>query len=168
MICIIDFDGTYLKNDFFAEVLFKYFLENPFKFFILFYSHKFNLLDVKIDLLYHHQIAYDTKFLVNSNVLNWINANKLRFSNVYIVSASPDFFLHKILNNHEIFCGIFGSTNLNLKGLEKLKFIQKKWNSDFVYIGDSNDDIPIFKVAKEAYKIINNEIVNVKAIYQVN
>ena len=32
----------------------------------------------------------------------------------------------------------------------------------------TNGVVTIFKVAKEAYKIINNKIINVKPIYQVN
>jgi predicted mannosyl-3-phosphoglycerate phosphatase (HAD superfamily) len=55
-----------------------------------------------------------------------------------------------------------------LKGVEKLKFIQEKWGSNFIYIGDSNDDIPIFKIAKDAFKIINIKIINVKSVYQTN
>ena len=68
----------------------------------------------------------------------------------------------------KIFDDIFGSVEINLKGVEKLKFIQEKWGSNFTYIGDSNDDIPIFKMAKDAFKIINNKIINVKSVYQTN
>ena len=168
MICVIDFDGTLFKNDFFLEVFFKSLLERPFYLLNLFFIKKFNLLEIKLVLLSNHQIDYDINFLMSPIVLNWIKDNKSSFTNIYLVSASPDFFIKYILKNQELFDDIFGSIQINLKGIEKLKFIQQKWGSNFTYIGDSNDDIPIFKVAKEAYKIINNKIVNVKPIYQVN
>jgi phosphoserine phosphatase len=129
----------------------------------------FNLLEVKKTLLKSHYINYDTNFLINPTVFNWIKENKIRFKYVYLVSASPDFFIKYILQDQDIFDDVFGSIDINLKGVEKVKFIQHKWGSNFAYIGDSNDDIPIFKVAKESYRIINNNnIINVKTIYQAN
>ncbi len=168
MICIVDFDGTFLKNDFFLEVYFKTLIERPFHLFKIIFLKKFNLIEIKIALLSHQRINYDVKFLINPVVLNWINDNKYRFSNIFLVSASPDFFIKYILQNQQIFDELFGSVQVNLKGVEKLNFIQQKWGSDFAYIGDSNDDIPIFKVANEAYKIINNKLINVKSIYKTN
>jgi hypothetical protein len=168
MICVVDFDGTLFKNDFFLEVFFKTLLERPFYLLYLFFVKNYDLLDIKIELLSNHQIDYDVKFLMSPLVLNWIKANKRCYTNIYLVSASPDFFIKYILKNQQLFDDLFGSVQINLKGFKKLEFIQQKWGSNFIYIGDSNDDIPIFKVAKEAYKIINNKIIDVKPIYQVN
>jgi phosphoserine phosphatase len=105
---------------------------------------------------------------MNNEVLNWISNNRYRFTHIFLVSASPDIFLKIVLKDQIIFDDIFGSKKVNLKGHEKLKFIQQMWNTDFAYIGDSNADIPIFKAAKESYKIINNKIINVKSIYKTN
>lgn len=168
MICIVDFDGTLFKNDFFLEIFFKTLLERPFYLFKLYFVKKMNLLEIKFELLSKHQINYDVNFLMSQMVINWINENKNRFTNVYLVSASPDFFIKSILKNQEIFDDVYGSVHINLKGIDKLQFIQQKWGSNFTYIGDSKDDIPIFKNAKEAYKIFNNKIIYVKSLYQVN
>jgi len=168
MTCIVDFDGTLFKNNFFLEVFFKSLLERPLYLMKLFFEKKFDLLEMKIALLSNHQINYDVNFLMNPIVLHWIKDNKSIFKNIYLVSASPDFFIKYILKNQQMFDDIFGSVQVNLKGVEKLKFIHQKWGSNFTYIGDSNDDIPIFRVAKGAYKIINNKIINVKPLYQVN
>ena len=168
MICIVDFDGTLFKNDFFLEVFFKSLLERPIYMLNLFFEKNFDLLEIKLVLLSNHQIDYDVNFLMSPIVLNWIKVNKCNFTNVYLVSASPDFFIKYILKNQQLFDDIFGSIQINLKGVEKLKFIQEKWGSNFTYIGDSNDDIPIFKMAKDAFKIINNKIINVKSVYQTN
>ena len=168
MICIIDFDGTFLKNDFFLEIFFKTLIERPLYLFKICFLYKFSLIKIKVTLLSDHQINYDVFFLINEVILKWIDDNKYKYSSIYLVSATPDFFIKYIFKNKYIFDDVFGSIHINLKGLEKLKFIQQKWGSNFAYIGDSNDDIPIFKVAKESYRIINNNIINVKPIYQVN
>ena len=168
MICIIDFDGTFFKNDFFLEVFFKAIIDRQFNLFKLCFLKKFNLLKIKVDLLSNFQLNYDISFLINPVVLHWIEDNKTKYTKIYLVSASPEFFLKTIFKNQQIFDGVYGSVQINLKGIEKLKFIQQKWGSNFTYIGDSNDDIPIFKVAKDAFKIINNKLINVKTIYQTN
>ena len=168
MICIVDFDGTLFKNDFFLEIFFRTLIERPFYLLKLFFAKKFHLLEIKIVLLSGYQIDYDINFLINPIVTNWIKENKNNFTKIYLVSASPDFFIKSILKNQQVFDEVYGSVQINLKGLEKLRFIQEKWGSDFTYVGDSNDDTPIFMVAKDAFKIIDNKILNVKSIYQTN
>ena len=165
MYCIVDFDGTFFKNDFYAEVFFKSLIERPFFILKLLFVKNFNLLEIKVKLLSNHKINYDVNFLINSNVSKWINDHRSDFVNTYLVSASPDFFVKYILKDQILFDDIFGSTIINLKGIEKVKFIQQKWGANFVYLGDSNDDIPIFKVAKKSYKITNNKLVNVTSLY---
>jgi len=168
MICIIDFDRTLLKNDFFEETFYKNLINNPIYIFKLLFNKSFNLLEIKKELLNNFDCKYDINFLMNNEVVDWISDNRNRFTHIFLVSASPDIFLKKVLKDQIIFDDIFGSKKVNLKGHEKLKFIQQMWNTDFAYIGDSNADIPIFKAAKESYKIINNKIINVKSIYKTN
>jgi hypothetical protein len=168
MYCIVDFDGTFFKNDFFSEIFFKFIIERPFYLLKLFFIKNFNFLEIKKTLLANHKINYDVDFLINSNVLKWINENKSNFINIYLVSASPDFFIKYILKDQIIFDDLFGSISINLKGVEKVKFIQQKWGSNFVYLGDSNDDIPIFKIAKKAYRIKNNILINVTSLYKID
>jgi hypothetical protein len=168
MICIVDFDGTFFKNDFFLEIFFKTLIERPLYLFKICFLNKFSMIKIKVTLLSDLKINYDVSFLINTVVTNWIEDNRNKFTNIYLVSATPDFFIKSILKNQQIFDDLFGSVEINLKGVEKLKFIQEKWGSNFIYIGDSNDDIPIFKIAKDAFKIINIKIINVKSVYQTN
>jgi phosphoserine phosphatase len=69
------------------------------------------------------------------------------------VSASPDFFVKALLSELQIFDGIYGSEAINLKGVNKLAFIQEKWGNDFHYMGDAKADQPIFLAAQQAYKV---------------
>lgn len=168
MICVVDFDGTLVKNDFFLEIFFRTLIERPFFLFKILYIKKLSLIEIKQELLLNHQIEYNLSGLMNQLVLDWITLNKHKYSEIYLVSATPDFFIKRVLKNQPEFDEIYGSTEINLKGVNKLNFILDKWGEDFAYLGDSSADIPIFKKSKEAYKVTKNKILNVKSIYQIN
>ncbi len=161
MICIVDFDGTFFKNDFFKEQFFKKILENPYFIIEHFIIKRKKLLDLKIDLLSNLNINYDYSFLINPIVLKWIEEKKLNYNKIILVSASPDIFLKHILKDSAFFNEIHGSVNKNLKGNNKLNYIKNLWGDDFDYLGDSKDDIPIFKSSKNAFKITSKGIINV-------
>lgn len=162
MVCVIDFDGTYFKNDFFKESFFKKVINNPFYIIKHFVFKRGTLLDLKNKLLEGFQIQYEIDFLVNPEVHQWIESNKNRYDKIVLVSASPDFFVKQLLTRLSLFDEIYGSTSKNLKGVNKLEFINEKWGNDFDYVGDSRDDKPIFRKAKAAYKITNRGVINVK------
>ena len=168
MICVIDFDGTFFKNDFFLEILYKTILNRPVYFIKLLFNTSFKIIKIKKELLKSHNINYKVDFLINNVILNWIYENKYRYTNIFLVSATPNIFLQKVLKNQITFDEIYGSEEINLVGVYKLNFILNKWGPNFAYVGNSNDDIPIFKSSKEAYKFINNTIINVKPIYNSN
>lgn len=153
MVCIIDFDGTFFKNDFFKEVFFIKLIENPFYFFHHFFIKRKSLLALKIDLLESFTIPYNLDFLINPIVLNWIQIHQKEYQKMILVSATPDFFIKKVLDKSLIFDEIYGSVDCNLKGTNKLAFIQEKWGNQFAYMGDSNADKPIFAAAQQAFKI---------------
>ena len=66
-----------------------------------------NILEIKIALLSNYQINYDVNYLMSPIVLNWIENNKNRFTHIYLVSASPDFFIKKVLKNQQLFDDIY-------------------------------------------------------------
>lgn len=164
MICVLDFDGTLFKNDFFQETFYGYLIERPLEL-IRIYFKSSNFLDFKKELLLNKTVNYDIKYLMNPLVISWLKNNRYRFSKIYIVSATPNFFLINLLKDEIELDGIFGSVNINLKGIDKLKFIQKLLSNEFAYLGDSSDDLPIFKSAFEAYKVTNKSIINVKSVF---
>jgi hypothetical protein len=159
--CIIDFDGTFLKNDFFEEIFFKTLILNPMYLIIHFFIKRKGILELKNNLLKNYFIHYDINFLINKIVLQWINDNKSTYKKLILVSATPDFFVKRILKNISCFDEIYGSINTNLKGDEKLNFIINNLNNSFDYVGNSKDDIPIFKKASIALKITNKGLIYV-------
>lgn len=158
MICVIDFDGTLMKNDFFKESFFIKLIENPFFYFQHFFVKKDTLLSLKHILLENRVINYSIAHLFNPLVLAWIEENRQNYKEIVLVSASPDFFIKALLKDVSIFDGIYGSESVNLKGRKKLAFIQQKWGNDFHYMGDANADRPIFSAAQQAYKITSKGI----------
>ncbi len=159
MICIVDFDGTYLRNDLFKEVFIRAILFRPIYFLQVLFTSGFRIIRIKNLLLKNYFIYYDLSILENQVLLDWLIFNRSRFNKVYLVSATPDFFLKRILKGSILFDNIYGSKNVNLKGKNKLNFIRKKWGEKFIYVGDSSADIPIFNFATEAYKVVKNEVI---------
>jgi phosphoserine phosphatase len=161
MIGVIDFDGTFLKNDYFKESFYKKVIENPFYLLNHFLIKRKNLLSLKFELLKDFSPEYEIELLINPEVKKWILENKHRYSKLILVSASPDFFVHKILSQVDCFDEVYGSTEVNLQGLQKLEFIKAKLGTDFDYLGDSKADIPIFRNSQNAFKVTNKGIIHV-------
>ena len=162
MVCIIDFDKTLLKNDFFKEIFYRTLLQNPFKLINHFLIKRSSILALKNELLLNFNLHYPIHLLLNPIIINWVNENKSNYEKIIIVSASPNFFVKDVLKNLDFINEMHGSTNINLKGKNKLDYINSKWGSNFDYLGDSRSDNIIFKNAKNGFLIKGNEIIYVK------
>lgn len=161
MVCIIDFDGTFLKNDFFEECFYKKLIENPLYILRHFLWSRKGLLELKKDLLRKAEVPYDIDFLINKEVWQWVEANRGKYSKIVVVSATPEFFVQNLLTPLGLFDEVYGSTSVNLKGNAKLQFIRERWGEDFTYIGDSRADLPIFSKASTALKVTKRGLIHV-------
>jgi len=162
LVCIIDFDKTLLKNDFFKEIFYRTLLQNPFKLINHFLIKRSSILDLKNELLLNFKLDYPVQILLNLIIINWINKNKAHYEKIIIVSASPDFFIKDVLKNLDFIDEMHGSTSINLKGKNKLDYIIGKWGNDFDYLGDSTSDNIIFKSARNGFLITRNKLIHVK------
>jgi len=162
LVCIIDFDKTLLKNDFFKEIFYRTLLQNPFKLINHFLIKRSSILDLKNELLHNFKLNYPIQLLLNPITINWINENKAHYEKIIIVSASPDFFVKDVLKQLDLIDEMHGSTSLNLKGKNKLHYIMEKWGNNFDYLGDSRSDNIIFKSARNGFLITRNELIHVK------
>ena len=162
MVCIIDFDKTLLKNDFFKEIFYRTLLQNPFKLINHFLIKRSSILDLKNELLHNFKINYPIQLLFNPIIIHWINKNKANYEKIIIVSASPDFFVKEVLKQLDLIDEMHGSTSINLKGKNKLHYIIEKWGKNFDYLGDSKSDNIIFKSARNGFLITRNELIHVK------
>lgn len=161
MYLICDMDGTLLKNDFFEELFFKKLLETPFSL-IKYLFKKDGLLLLKQDLLNGFQPNYPIDFLLNHEVLNFINEKKGDYKGIILVTASPDKFANQLFGDLDLFTGIFGSTNINLKGIKKLDFILEKEFTPFTYIGNDSSDKIIYQSSLNPLHVINGKLKQVE------
>ncbi len=162
MVCIIDFDKTLLKNDFFKEIYFRTLLQNPFKLINHFLIKRSSILELKNELLVNFKLVYPIQLLLNPIIIHWINENKANYEKIIIVSASPDFFVKDVLKNIDFINEIHGSTSINLKGKNKLDYIIRIWGNNFDYLGDSRSDNIIFKSARNGFLVTSNKLIHVK------
>lgn len=73
---------------------------------------------------------------------------------VILLSASLESEVKKIADHLGIFHEAYGSTNTNLKALNKLKFIQEHLKIDqWSYVGDSHADLPLWQESQTAYLV---------------
>jgi phosphoserine phosphatase len=162
LVCIIDFDKTLLKNDFFKEIFYRTLLHNPFKLINHFLVKRGSILELKKELLLNYKIEYPIQLLLNPIIIHWINEQKAHYEKIIIVSASPDFFVKEVLKHLDFIDEMHGSTSINLKGKNKLDYIIGKWGNNFDYLGDSPSDNIIFKSARNGFLITRNELIHVK------
>ena len=162
MVCIIDFDKTLLKNDFFKEIFYRTLLQNPLTLINHFLIKRSSILELKNELLLNFKINYPIQLLLNPIIINWINENKSHYEKIIIVSASPDFFVKEVLKQLDFIDEMHGSKDINLKGQNKLDYIIEKWGNNFDYLGDSKSDNIIFKSERSGFLVTSNKLIHVK------
>lgn len=81
---------------------------------------------------------------------------------VILISASLDSEVKKIAAHVGVFTEAYGTTTINLKGLNKLNLIQKQLGlTHWSYVGDSHADLPLWRESQTAYLVeANDRLVN--------
>jgi len=145
-----DLDGTLIKEDMLflsTQILLK---ENPWKLISILLGCWRGLPWAKDSIA----SSINTKkldFSINKNVLKLIKLKKAEGYICCLISGSNHNLVKEVFQQSKIFDDYFGSdTKINLVGVHKLKKI-KKLTSDFEYIGNSKQDIPIWRHADKAY-----------------
>jgi hypothetical protein len=155
-VLIVDLDGTLLKNDYFAESFIRELISNPFQLIYKYFKHE-NWVSFKQEILLETKPTNDEiKHLINTSVYNWIIENQSNFSNIHIVSASPNQFVNEIFEfiksnySNTPLTQAHGSIQSNLSGIRKLEYIIEKYGNNFWYIADNKSDKIIFDKSKGA------------------
>ena len=85
-------------------------------------------------------------------LLSWIHSQKEQGCKVYLATAAHEDIAQGIASHLKLFDGIFATNKNNLKGIAKrdslIKFFGK---SEFDYVGNSKDDIPVWEAASKIY-----------------
>ncbi len=146
----VDLDKSLLKTDYIYECFINFLSKDlgaPFKCAYIFLKHG------KIGLkkfLYQKANLSINKLPYNLSVLEFIKdwKNKNPDKKVFLISASYFKVIEEIAIHLKIFDGWEGTKNINLKSFNKLNKIKELTKEEkFTYLGDSYDDIPIWKNA---------------------
>ena len=147
----VDLDGTLIEKDLSHEAFYYYFKTKPLHclyhlFIFLFlgrpYLKKKISKDYKVDL---------SKLKKNHNCIDFINEAKKINRKVYLISGSHQLLVNQIGKQLKLFNDVFGThKNHNMIAKNKILFIKNNLNIlDFDYIGNSDQDLPIWKYSKK-------------------
>jgi 4-hydroxybenzoate polyprenyltransferase and related prenyltransferases len=147
---VVDLDNSLIKIDLFVEKLLKSIFINPFKFL------------TAIKLLFKNKAAakdYIAKNFpinpqvlpYNKNVLKIIERYKKNNYKIILSTGASSLNAHSIANHLALFDETISSDGkTNNIGYSKLDKIKSLVGNEFVYLGDSNADIPIWTFCKQA------------------
>jgi 4-hydroxybenzoate polyprenyltransferase/phosphoserine phosphatase len=147
-ILVVDLDGTLLKTDSLWELFFKAlskgFIVPIFWTFLgraAFKNRLARLIELEFDLLPWNQEVVDFS-------RNYYNQG----GHVWLATASDEIIAKKVTEYFNFFSGFIGSNGLqNLKGQLKAEELSRRFGiNNFVYVGNSNSDLKIWKIASEA------------------
>ena len=151
-ILFVDLDGTLIKEDL-SDLAFSHSLRNyPFK--TLFYLFIF-LFKGKPYLKERISKNFTVPFAnltFNKAALDFIKEVKNRHRVVYLISGSHQTLVDQIDKFLNLFYESFGTRgSFNMVGSNKVKFIIENLKIyDFDYLGNSHQDLPIWKYTKRA------------------
>ena len=147
----VDLDDTLVACDTLIESILIFIKNNPIKTIYLFYW----LLKGKAffkDRIEKNVSLNGATLPYNNEVLDYVRAERSKGRKIVLATAANYRIADSISKYLALFDDVIASdSKINLKGENKLHAIRKYvGNEGFDYIGDSNADIPIFKVANKA------------------
>jgi hypothetical protein len=96
------------------------------------------------------KLAADT-LPYNSEVLQWLREEKAKGRRLVLATAAEMQLATAVADHVGLFDHVLGSDGVrNLKGTKKLEALRACYGADFDYAGDSNADLPIWCVCREA------------------
>ncbi len=141
---VVDLDGTLTMTDTLHESIVEAIKKHP----SIFFKIPFWILKGRV--YFKEKIAefscLSPKTLpYHENLLDYIKDEKSQGREVYLATAAHVNIANAVANHHAMFDGVLASSHgVNLKGSEKLRAIKELIGNEFVYAGNSKDDIPIW------------------------
>ena len=151
-ILFVDLDGTLIKEDL-TNLAFQHSLKNyPIRtlfYLIVFLFRGKSYLKDKISK--NFDIPFEN-LTFNKAAFDFIREVKNRHRVVYLISGSHQILVDQMGSYLNIFFESFGTRdNFNMVGNNKVQFIKERLKiHDFDYLGNSHQDLPIWKYTKRA------------------
>ena len=144
---VVDLDGTLLRNDSLIEMFVFGLLRQPW----IFLKALLSLFDgrsaFKQRIFQINQLDVNL-FPIRDDFLDFLHKEKRTGRDIFLVTAADQQLADVIARKLGIFESASGSKDgHNLKGKQKLEYLQKRFPHGFAYAGNSSTDIPIWKEA---------------------
>ncbi|WNC51868.1 MULTISPECIES: UbiA family prenyltransferase [unclassified Thermosynechococcus] len=148
---LIDLDNTLLRTDILLELICSSLAQSLV---IFFQIRSFHRAQIKRKLAKLSEIDV-TALPYNSEVIQYIQAWKAKGGKVALVTATDQLIADKIAAYLGLFDEVYGSDGqVNLKGGNKARFIVERFGEkNFIYMGDSEADLPVWAVAAKAITV---------------
>jgi 4-hydroxybenzoate polyprenyltransferase/phosphoserine phosphatase len=147
---IVDLDGTLLRTDSLHENLIRCLMTKPYHLLKILAAARGGIAAVKAVTANLVPLP-GTALCYRASMLTMIRQAKASGRPVHLVTAADQSIAQAVQENLGCFDSVKGSDGvLNLKGVNKLSWIQSAFPDGFAYAGDSRADLPIWRAADEA------------------
>ncbi|TCU31322.1 UbiA family prenyltransferase [Rhizobium azibense] len=152
---VCDLDGTLIKSDSLHENFFEAFFHSPQRLLRTIPSWCKGRAALK-EMLANVRSIEPQALPYREEILEMIRGAKADGRETYLVTAADQSIADTIVSHLGGFDGAKGSDgSLNLKGRNKLKWLQKRFPGGFIYAGNSAADLPIWEAASGAVLVSN-------------
>jgi len=147
----VDLDGTLVLNDQVWEATLQFLKKYPYKFFLLFWWLFQGKAIFKENVT--KEVCFDPQSLpYNQDLLSFLKVQKEEGVDLYLITGSPQSYAEAVAKFLGLFKEAYGTQgNINLVAKNKLALIQEvlPQGEKFIYIGDSKNDLPVWKDSQE-------------------
>ena len=158
---VVDLDRSLLRCDLLHDALAGLAIRHPSRLVRLALTHRGNLAAFKSAVAAF--VPLDPEHLPrNSEVLEFLRTEAARGRRIILATASPRTWAEPIAARLGVFSDVLASSDtVNLKAAQKLADIRSLLGDEpFDYIGDSTDDLPIFRAATTRHLVGSSPVVS--------
>ncbi|MEM7300860.1 MAG: UbiA family prenyltransferase [Pseudomonadota bacterium] len=162
----VDLDGTLIRTDMLHESLFALIRKNPLMVFMIPIWLMRGIAFMKAEIASRVEIDVST-LPYNTELVAWLAAERRDGRSIYLATASNKKFAEQIADHLGLFDGVFASNQTtNLKSRTKCNSLQEAFGDGaFDYAGNAQDDIAVWKHAREAILVAPDGPANAWASY---
>lgn len=147
---VVDLDGTLVQTDTLFESLMLLFRQAPWRLFGALFSLLHGRRAFKVYVSQFVNVAADA-LPYNDDLLNYLRLQRAAGRQIVLATAAHYSIANRVSAHLGLFDHIIATQDgANLKGSAKLAEIHKLVGSEFVYVGDSSADLPIWSRASGA------------------
>lgn len=162
-ICV-DLDGTLIRSDLLYESLLQLIRQRFFYIFLIPFWLLKGKAYLKAEIARHVVLDMDS-VPVNEALVHYLRHQRSLGHRLYLFTAADGSLARKIAERFDFFDAVHASDGTtNLSGVRKLASIRKHVGDEFIYAGDTDVDLPIWREAKGAIVAGSRELARKAAL----